>query len=390
MSFTKLHNLSQEQAIKKDKDKDKDNNKNNCNICNSVNCLVIDHKTNEVICNKCGAVVPDSIKQEDNILNYDISDTDNTSLFLESLMEERNIIKTPSALINKGLTTFVSDTNIDANNNYLTSEQKKLAQKLRYTNKVTLSNPKSIFFENRSLLHVYHLLQNLQQKLKLPDSVLERAAQLYRKIIKSKLLKGRNRKAFVVACIYIALREKNITRSLVEIAETVNMDKKQCQQHYRCILKHLYQDINNEQEHHQEQELEKQEKQQQQPSILIPNLELKIKYINKFGNELGLDYKTIKKAIDIMTIIQKYPESSGKNTLALAIGILYYVYINEICEDNLIDDKEDMKNRKTGRPNINHHIITTVIKQKEFVLKAGVSEVTIRSIIKFLKRMLEK
>jgi transcription initiation factor TFIIB len=58
----------------------------------------------------------------------------------------------------------------------------------------------------------------------LTDSVIEKAAYIYRKIYERKLAKGISIKIAITASLFIACRELEIPRTLKEISEISNTD----------------------------------------------------------------------------------------------------------------------------------------------------------------------
>lgn len=57
--------------------------------------------------------------------------------------------------------------------------------------------------------------------------VTDSAKQLYKKVDDNKLLKGKSREAAMAACIYIACREHQVTRTFKEICNVTKVEKKE-------------------------------------------------------------------------------------------------------------------------------------------------------------------
>jgi transcription initiation factor TFIIB len=62
---------------------------------------------------------------------------------------------------------------------------------------------------------------------------------IYRKALKANLIRGRSTQGIVVACLYMACRKCGITRSLEEVADSINSSKKEVGRNYRFLLRAL-------------------------------------------------------------------------------------------------------------------------------------------------------
>lgn len=70
-------------------------------------------------------------------------------------------------------------------------------------------------------------LDRSKQKLVLPDSVVEKAAYIYRKVQQKEITMGRTTTGALAACVYIACREAAIPRISAEVAEVSNIRRKE-------------------------------------------------------------------------------------------------------------------------------------------------------------------
>jgi len=64
----------------------------------------------------------------------------------------------------------------------------------------------------------------VKDKLSLNDALIEKSAYNYRKPLDNRIIKWRPIRALVVASVYAACRELNVSRTLSEIAQTANAD----------------------------------------------------------------------------------------------------------------------------------------------------------------------
>ena len=79
----------------------------------------------------------------------------------------------------------------------------------------------------------------MKDKLSLNDALIEKSAYNYRKALDNRIIKWRPIRALVVASVYAACRELNVSRTLSEIAQTANADAIFAGKCYRLILRHL-------------------------------------------------------------------------------------------------------------------------------------------------------
>jgi transcription initiation factor TFIIB len=76
-------------------------------------------------------------------------------------------------------------------------------------------------------------------ELHLPDHVHEKAAHLYRQILKEDLVKGRSIDGFVSASVYAICRKEKIPRSISEVAKASALTEHDVKYHYRLIIREL-------------------------------------------------------------------------------------------------------------------------------------------------------
>ena len=84
----------------------------------------------------------------------------------------------------------------------------------------------------------------MKTKLGIPDNVVENAAYIYRKAVNAKLTRGRTMASLVAASLYAACRENNIPRTLDDIAEAGNVERRILSRDLRTIIKKLELNLN--------------------------------------------------------------------------------------------------------------------------------------------------
>jgi transcription initiation factor TFIIB len=172
-----------------------------------------------------------------------------------------------------------------------------------------------------------------KDKLGLTDTAVEKTAYLYRKFQKRGFVRGRSIPS-VLAAVYIACREIGISRTINDIATTINIRHKELARIYRILVFEL--------------------------DIKIPVVD-PMKCIAKVANKANLNEKTVRQAMRIMKDLNDREISAGKNPMSLAATVLYLACI------------------KTGEN----------ITQENIANAAGVTGLTLRNRLKDLKKQLQ-
>jgi transcription initiation factor TFIIB len=137
----------------------------------------------------------------------------------------------------------------------------------------------------------------LRQKLALPDSVVEKAAYIYRKVQRKKKSRmSRTRAGAMAACVYIACREASVPRTFNEIAEASNVKRREMWDAYRTMVLDL--------------------------DLKIPSVD-PIACLVKLANMTGVSEKTKRLGIDYMRKITSINAAYGKDPMGLAGTVLY-------------------------------------------------------------------
>jgi transcription initiation factor TFIIB len=243
--------------------------------------VVFDHGTGEKICSGCGIVL--SVEREivDPLLDM------NTNLSSMNL-------GTPSSLAHhdKNLSTMISYSNVDADGVAIRVEQRSAIQRMRRWNKISNNNRSY----HRNLKNAFAVLIRIKDKLSLSDTIVEKSAYYYRKILDQNLIKGRSIKGFVVACVYASCREMNVPRTIEEIAEISDTDKIFAGKCYRLLVRKL--------------------------KVRLPSID-STSHLARIANNANISEKTLRHAIQLMSQIKDDPISFGKDPCAIAVAVLY-------------------------------------------------------------------
>ncbi len=251
-----------------------------CKDCKSESA-VFDHGTGEKICSGCGIVLSVEREYIDPLLDT------NTNLSNMNL-------GTPSSLAHhdRNLSTLISYSNVDADGVAISVDQRSAIQRMRRWNKISNNNRSY----HRNLKNAFAVLIRIKDKLSLSETILEKSAYYYRKILDQNLIKGRSIKGFVVACVYVSCREMNVPRTIEEIAEISDTDKIFAGKCYRLLVRKL--------------------------KIRLPSID-STSHLARIANNAGISEKTLRHAIQMMSIIKDDPISFGKDPCAIAIAVLY-------------------------------------------------------------------
>ena len=292
--------------------------KQSCLRCGEK-ALITDAETGEIFCGACGFVSPERIESPGPERRSFPDDRGN---------KERTGVGTSLTIHDQGLSTVINPTNRDATGKPLSSSMKKTLKRLRVWDSRSHNKP-----IDRNFKQAFNELYRLKDKLSLSDSVVEKAAYIYRKAINKKLVKGRTISALMASALYAACREVGTPRTLKDISDTTNIKKRDLAANYR---------------------------------LLVNELDLKIPVVNSVHNvariasKIGISEKTKRLATEILRKAEETEISAGKNPMSLAATALY------------------ISCRKTGEN----------YSQRDLAEAASVTEVTIRNRYKGLLELL--
>ncbi|EPA05653.1 transcription initiation factor IIB [Candidatus Nitrosarchaeum limnium] len=281
--------------------------------------IITDSERGEMFCGGCGLVLVQNMS--------DISHESNGYSQEDFMKLTRTGPATSLTMHDKGLSTVIG-INKDSSGNALSSKTKYEFNRLRTWDQRSKSR------STVALSKAFTLLNAMKTKLGIPDNVIENAAYIYRKAVNSKLTRGRTMASLISASLYAACRENNIPRTLDDIADAGNIERRILSRDLRTIIKKLGLKLN-----------------QYDTSS----------FISKISNNMNLKEKTKRDAFDILKRCELKEITAGKHPVAQAAASLYIA-----CMIN---------NEK--------------ISQKKFSSEAGVSDVTIRNRVTLIKKTLK-
>lgn len=292
-----------------------------CKRCNRGSILT-DSNTGEMFCSKCGFVATDRLEQ----------DGPEWRSFSKEEGEIRTRTGTPTSLAmhDMGLATIINPQNKDATGKPLTTAMRNTIERLRnWDNRSQVHGP-----VDRNFRQAFSELDRLKTKLALSDAVIEKTAYIYRKALDKGLVRGRSIPGLIAASLYAACRNTETPRTLTDVANGINIKRKDIARCYRLLLREL--------------------------DLKMPVVN-PVKCISRISSIADLSEKTKRKAVEILEYATKIELSAGKDPMGLAAAALYLSCV--INGEN-----------KT---------------QKDIAVAAGVTEVTIRNRYKGLKDSLE-
>jgi transcription initiation factor TFIIB len=280
--------------------------------------IITDSDRGEMFCGGCGLVLVQ------NLIDFSHQSNGSYDDFMKSTQTGPAISLTMN---DKGLSTVIG-TNKDSFGNNLSNKTKFEFNRLRMWDQRSKSR------STVTLSKAFTFLNALKTKLAIPDNVVENAAYIYRKIVSAKLTRGRTTSSLIAASLYIACRENNIPRTLNDITNAGNIERKTLSRDLRTIIKKL--------------------------GLCLDQYDGSY-FISKISNNMNLKEKTKRDAFEILKLCKKKELTAGKHPVSQAAASLYIA-----C---MINGEK--------------------ISQKKFSEESGVSDVTIRNRILLIKKMLK-
>jgi transcription initiation factor TFIIB len=290
-----------------------------CNNCNTSK-LVTDDVIGEIACSSCGCVISE----------YTLNRGTEHRNLSDNLDNRRTGAGLSPKMHDKGLFTIIGVKNKDSVGRPLAAKTVQTFGRLRkWDNRSQTKNS-----ADRSLRNALQDLGNIQSKLGLSDTVIERASLFYRKASERNLVRGRTVKGITGACLYASCRDLEHTRTLKEISQHLGIGRKDLARSYRLLFRELGFVV----------------------SIADP-----IKSISKIASKVGLKEKTVRKAVHVLDMAQDAGIVAGKNPEIIAAASIYAACII------------------TGEDKSQH----------EIAIAAGTSTVSIRNRISEFKKKLD-
>ena len=246
--------------------------------------------------------------------------------------DDRSRVGAPTRidLSDKGLNTSIDRRDISAGKHGMSARQARDWRRRQ----VIDQRSKTRDSRSRNLSQAMQFIKNHGG---LPPQIQQQAAGLYRKAVESGLVTGRSIRGVSAACVYVAAREARIPRRIEDVAEAFDMasevEKKELKRTIRLVARTLG-------AHH----------------VTGPE-----EYLEKFHSDLGLPAPILGDVRALWNRVQDQYAWQGKKPSGIAGVLLYHA------------------SQKSGSPRT----------QSEVCRVSGISEVTLRGLLKQLNSMLE-
>lgn len=276
-----------------------------CPECGSID-LTYDEQKGEIICNQCGLVVEEKMVDT----GQEIS-----GQFDKAEKKGRGGAPLSMQKFDKGLITNVGE--ISDIYKLKTGHARKFLRLKKWQERVSTSI-------ERNLRLAMAELRRVSSFLSLPNVVRDEASRIYNFVLQRGLVRGRSMESVIAACIYAACRSYSIPRTLDEIANASDVERKEIGRTYRFIMRKM--------------------------GIKVKPSSPK-DYISRFASILHLSPRTQNQSLKILKKADISELTSGRGPAGIAAAALYV--------SALLNDE-----KKT---------------QREVADVAGITEVTIRN-----------
>jgi transcription initiation factor TFIIB len=251
-------------------------------VCSS-DSIITDYESGEVLCSKCGLVISDKIQESRVAATLSTNTT-----------SAKKSTGLSTATPGSGLSTVIGRPNRDASGHILNGAMRYRMERLRkWDLRIKASESR-----DGNLKDALNELHSLKDKLGLPETIVEKTTYIYRKAQMKGFVRGRTVRVVLDAALYIACRELGIPKTLKEIAGANNIKPKILAKSYRVLITEL--------------------------DIKIPIVD-PTKCVMTVSNKANVSEKSKRKAIDIISHLNRNEMTDGKDPMGIAAAVLYLV-----------------------------------------------------------------
>ncbi|KAH7730508.1 Transcription initiation factor IIB [Aphelenchoides avenae] len=98
---------------------------------------------------------------------------------------------------------------------------------------------KSMNNTDRQMTQAISVIREMSERIHLARSIQDQASKIFKDVLDSKALKGKNNEAQAAACLYIACRKEGVPRTFKEICAVSRVSKKEIGRCFKLIIKSL-------------------------------------------------------------------------------------------------------------------------------------------------------
>ncbi len=245
---------------------------------------VTDIESGELICTKCGYVIHERVGDEEQ----------DWSVLAREPASKLRTSPTSLARSGMGLSTIIGRPDRSAGSG-LNAAMRSTFDRLR-TWDFRIKGQ-----DERSLRWAFVDLDRLRGTLRLSDTIVEKAAYIYRRAQEQGLVRGRTMRAVMGAAIYIVQREMGISGTLDDIIRATNTKEKDLARAYRILIREL--------------------------DLKVPMVD-PVKCVSRVANKANISERTKRKAMNMIYDVVKSGLAAGKDPMGLAASVLYVSCVN--------------------------------------------------------------
>ncbi|MCK4781381.1 transcription initiation factor IIB [Candidatus Parcubacteria bacterium] len=199
---------------------------NKCKGCGGSE-KITDYKHGEILCKKCGLVLNDAL--------FDTGPEWRAFDKEQSDKRARTGGPLKFAKLNLGLTTEIDKYDRDILGKPVPTIRKAKLYRLRYWQRRSRMGTSV----DRNLSIALPELDRMCAYLNIPNNIKEECAQLYRKCVNKKIIKGRSIESVIAATIYLISRNHKMPKTLEELENVAGVKKRDIGKSYRTICRRL-------------------------------------------------------------------------------------------------------------------------------------------------------
>ncbi len=248
----------------------------------SESIKITDFETGEVICQNCGKVLQEKIS----------NDRKDSNMVTASEYASHFGSKSSLRFHDMGLATIIGKFNHDSTGKPVEYKMRPVMKRMRFWDARSHTKNSS----ERNLRTALSEMEKLKEKLCLSDAVIERSAYIYRKAARAQLIRGRSIIGMVGACVYVACREMDVPRTIMDISNNLQESRSSIAKYYRILFQNL------------------------RLTVSVPD---PIRCIIKIANNLDIPENTKREAIHIFDTLKEKKLIAGKKPDSVAAAVIY-------------------------------------------------------------------